>query len=432
MARAVTGSWSEPGWGTAPWGGGGTATATPTSWVPYPALPAEALPQWAVHVRNRSWQLVGQLATWARIEGVARMNDVGGWTVTFAASDPAAGLALAAQAGVVITRDDRVISTGPVRDIEIEHDRDGTWVTISGPDDMCILADRVAKAEPTVEGPAYVGSRYDARTGPASTILRQFVAANAAGAATPDRQVAGLTIDADPTVGQSMTEKARYTNLLRLCRRIARRSNPDIIFRVQHGDRSSGTWRLAEQAAMTIDAARDRTDTVIWTEQLGGIDRWTWRAAAPEATWVIDGGDIDAGHRLIAEAGDPAALAAWGRIEQFKDDRQIDNYAELAASIAETVDKIATSTSFEVDLGDGPGPPGWGTDWDLGDRITVSIAGRTFTERIREIGWSVDETGEHVAPKIGGETAQFGRGQAQIHRMLRSLAERAGALEEAY
>ena len=130
---------------------------------------------------------------------------------------------------------------------------------------------------------------------------------------------------------------------------------------------------------------------------------------------------------MIRERGNPTSEAEWGsRVEVWVDARDTADVALLDQRGDETLAEAGLTAGLTIDPVDTPGRE-FGTDYWLGDRVSVDIGGNRYTDLISRARVIVDANGERWSPTIGdpeisGEsTALYGR--------VKDIGRRLGQIE---
>jgi Siphovirus ReqiPepy6 Gp37-like protein len=316
---------------------------------------------------------------------VARYNDVSTWELTLPTdTDAAQALLAASRPRLIVEADGATFRSGPAMRMERTSGVDGDLLTVSGVDDLVWLRRRLAHPQPGSAAPPYSTSAYDARTGSASQVIAGYVDRNAGLAATPARQVPGLTVPAQAAFGPVVTTSARYQNLLEFVQQIARAAGVGIRVR-----------------DLVFDVFQP-TGSAVFNADLGTLAGWTSILEAPDVNYVYVAGQGEGTARTIREYQDTPAVLAWGRIEAFQDRRDTAVTAELDQAGAETlaagvhppvIDLQALDTVSQAFL----------TDWNVGDLATVIVGDFTRTDVIAEATITLEANAPpNVQPALGG------------------------------
>lgn len=292
--------------------------------------------RWTFLVRNPNLEYVGELEVEAA-EIQLRHNEPDSFALTVPfdgdLSSPA-GQLLIPGSGAVILANNVPVTSGPcVRPIR-ERDGDKHTITVAGLSDLVVLADRRASPEPATAAPPYDDDTHDVRTGPAETLLKGYVDANAGPGAIADREVSGLAIAADGATGSTHTVRARWNNLLALCQRIGRLGG-------------LGFQIVQTGPTLVFDtyAPENKVAAVKFAVSLGNVGAYSYDVERPKANYVYVGGGGKGRWRSVRERDDATSVASWGRIEAFLDARDVD---QPRCQI--DVDAADGTWTFSVDL----------------------------------------------------------------------------------
>lgn len=372
--------------------------------------------EFTVYLRAPDLTREAQIEDFQSLECVDRYCAVGAWTLTIdRRTGPAAKLVTPGYGIEVVTADGGYVLAGPMTTCRRVRDAQRNTLTVSGPDDNVWLARRLAHPQPATAVPPYSSTAYDVRTGVASTVLRAYVNANAAGGALTARQVPGLTLDVDPLLGGSVTGKGRWQKSLLLLQELALAGG--VGFRV----RQSGT-----QLLFTVYQPVDRSTTVVFSEELGNLLGFEYDSAAPSSNYLFCGGQGEEELRTIREGQDSATIADWGRIEEFHDRRDTNDTAVLDQEITTTLDENAGSAGLSLTPVDTPTQKAR-THYNTGDRVTAVIDGEEIQDLIRELRTVLTPDGAQRTVPVIGATARTG--VLRIFDRLRATGSRLANLE---
>lgn len=327
-----------------------------------------------IYMRGADYARLGELDSYQQFSCVQRFNDVGTWKLTAPYTARNARL-IAEGGGLILTRDNTVVFSGPTASIE----RTASGISLSGYDDMIVLADNPAYPTPTEAGPAFTDEA-DIRTGIPSTLILAYVAANIGPAAVAGTYLSELTYAADPYLGATLTARARFVTLLELCQEIAwSPQGGGLRFQILQNDIASGGLLL------TISQPLDRRSSILINRERGTLGAFTTHYKAPTATHVVVLGQGVGVDRVVATATDAAAEELLGRrIVRVIDKRNVDDANELqdaadaallnaGAQRSVQIEPLATSAVV------------WGRDYDLGDIVTVSAGDLVMDEVVRAV-----------------------------------------------
>lgn len=344
-----------------------------------------------IYMRAADYSRLGELDTFQQFSCVQRFNDVGTWSLT-APYTARNGRLIVDGGGVILTRDNAVVFSGPTNTIK----RTASGFSLSGFDDMVILADNPAYPTPSEAGPTFTDEA-DVRTGIPSTLILGYVEDNIGASAVAGTYISQLTLAADPYLGATVTARARFVTLLELCQEIAwSPQGGGLRFSVVQNDIASGGLLL------TVSQPLDRRTSIHINRERGTLGAFTTSYKAPAATHVVVLGQGVGVDRELATATDAAAEELLGRrITRVYDRRDIEDSGELQdaadaallnASAQRSVQIEPLSTSAVV----------WGRDYDLGDMVTVSAGDLVMDEVVRGVELTLTAPGgvATVQPQI--------------------------------
>lgn len=264
-----------------------------------------------------------------------------------------------------------------------------------------------------VPGAALTGqaSEYHTIAGPAETVLKTAVTANAV-----TRLGEPVTVAADLGRGADITVAFRFHPLA------------DKLFPAVDGAGVGVTVRQSG-TGLLVDCFEPQMHPRDLTEAGGVVQEWSWTSQEAEATDVIVGGEGEGTARQFAGYTDPALATALGeRSEVFRDARDSgdgDVYGERAA---ETFVETGVKSGLSVKLSEtsvfrygGPGGV------HVGDQVRLEVGdGLVITDTLRTatLSWTRDG-GLEVTPAIGAISdntdKQFARALAAVAAGVRDL-----------
>ncbi|MEU0739263.1 siphovirus ReqiPepy6 Gp37-like family protein [Streptomyces sp. NPDC006134] len=350
-------------------------------------------------------------------------NNVGTWAMTLPSEHPLAQALRLPGAGVIITGPTDVLMSGPVSSSEYAataDDRRGS-ISFSGISDSSILSDMLAWPEPGNPDATTQSTGHDTRTGPAETLMHQYVAANCGPLAPPARRRAGLTMGADYARGPVITKSARFPQLGELLTEIA--VTADLGFRIVQRGR---------ELVFETYAVQDRTREVRLDVLAGTLSGQRVAVSPPGATRVIVAGQGELEDRTFVSVDNETSQAAeadWNRrIERFVDQRQTNDLAELRQAGDEVLaEKGDTAVAVQaVPVEDSPFMD-FGRDWGLGDRVTVIAGGQELVSTVTGLVIKADEDGFRLGAQLG-DPSGFDP-NASVADRVTSTESRVSALE---
>lgn len=363
------------------------------------------MPDWTIYLRAPDLSRVGVIEDFQGCDVVARFADVGTWALDLDARAPLAQQLTQPGYGVELVRDGTVVLSGDMRYRKRSRDGAKSRIMVSGYDDNVWLARRWAHPQPATTAPPYNAQAYDVRTGQASTIMGEYVDVNAGPGAIVVRRVVGLALAADPTIGTTVTGRARWQPLLQLLQELA----------VAGGGLGFHLRRSGATREFSVYQPADLTGSVRFSTELGNLASYEYESEAPTANYVAVGGGGEGTARTIREGQDPQSVVDWGRIEDFKDRRDTTVDAELDQEITKSLGETAgtyglTITPIETDH------LRYLVDYDLGDQVTAVLDGEPIRDVIREVRIKLSPDGpQQYRPAIGTP------GRAEVLRIFRRL-----------
>jgi hypothetical protein len=260
---------------------------------------------------------------------------------------------------------------------------------------------------------AAIGSQgtaaYDVRTGPAETVLKAFVQANAV-----TRLGLPVTVAADQARGAQITGSLRMHPLADRLLPLVDAAALGVTVR------QSGT-------GLVLDCYTPAVHPRTLSERSAVVQDWGYSDADPEATRVVVGGEGEGTARVFRLVTDPARETEWADvIEVFRDSRDTGDLALLDARGAETLTEAAPKAGLKVTLAE-TSTFRYGKALNVGDRVRLEVGpGVVVEDVLREavLSWTRAD-GLEVTPVVGERTDDpdnvLARAVASLGRGLRNL-----------
>lgn len=251
----------------------------------------------------------------------------------------------------------------------------------------------------TSKGPDYADDLIKAFV--SENLLSGIVGADRDGVETYADVSSYLTTQADLSLGAVVSKAGTRRRLLDVCIDLANASTTAgtyLTFEIY-----APTERTLELRTATTQRGVDRrsgtANPVILSELRGNLENAHLVIDYSEAaSMIIAGGQGEEENRLIGTAFDAprAGVSPFGRIERFRDAA---NVATQAAVDDEADSQLRASRPIVYASGDLIETPGLmrGIDFDLGDMVTVEIAGQQYDVRLDLIRESVTSSGRKTA-----------------------------------
>jgi hypothetical protein len=341
--------------------------------------------------RNPDLTKDAEITDFTSLEFISRFNQPGAWKMTGHGRPP-----FILRQGIIIERGGDTVFTGIIREAEKRMDAENfikqSW-TFSGVDDLARIAERTAHPDPV--NLTITAQANDVRTGPAETVILNYVNANCGPSAHVSRRFPVFQVAPTQGRGKTITGSARFYNLLDFIYNLARLAG-DIGFRVRLNE---ATYTLVFEVFEPADHSSD----VIFSTDFGNLQSFAYMFKAPEANVIYTLGQGVGTARAYHVASDPASVDLWGRLETVKDQRNEPDAAKLADWAQAELSEAGELHGFSVSpLALGSVGFVYGLDYNLGDLVTVADDGIAFSERVTEIAVKLDENGnETITPTIG-------------------------------
>jgi len=352
-----------------------------------------------VEVRDRSLDRIGVIPVQDLVGAtfVVRYNNVGTWSVTVPYNNRLGEFLRLPGYGIVITGPgDQVLISGPTLTAKLEQTQDntdGTWL-IEGSSDDIILSERLAYPTPSTADVTAQTSGYDIRTGPAETVIKEYIDVNMGPSAPAERTISYLNIEADAARGTTLAATARFNQI------------QDLIYDLaQVGELGYKVTQQNDTLVFSMYQPVDRSELVRMDIQNRKLSSSTYSYGTAKVTRAIVAGRGEAENRIFIERSNTDSLNAevdWNRrIEVFKDARQSEdtdalNTAgdELLVDLGKTITEMSVTPSDDQTMI-------YGTDWNLGDRVTVVANQIETTAVVTEVGIQIAADGVRVGATVG-------------------------------
>lgn len=366
--------------------------------APLPVAPKLRLPAPTLWLRSPDGALQAAVV-YREVAYVEKNNDLGKWTASLPYTPQTLWAAEPDWEVLLVEQDGTVALSGPILKPTVTEPAGRTpgSVALEGVDDLDVLDRSLAWPSPSQPIGNQVAA-YDSRTGVASTILQGYWADNIGQSAQAARRNSRVVIETDAVVGATVSEQARFDNLLILSQSVANKGG--IQFRARTN--IDGFTRLSCRAPRTMpdvkfSTALGNATDVQWSREGGVSD-------------MIGGGQGDLDQRAFVISTDPAVTAAYGRREDFYDYRNADPAQLQTDTDAKRAEKAPTRQASFTPL-DTP-TVRFGRHYRLGDTVTFETVTATGAQSwlvpIQEVEktWSRGG-GRTVKPRAGdlGATA---------------------------
>lgn len=343
--------------------------------------PASLIPPYEIRIRNQNRVKTGDIGRANSLQITPRFLDVGSYTLTIPKADPKADKILPG-GWLEFFSNDQSILVGHIRGIKELNDENnvGGTLTIYGPSAEQVVADRLAYQVPTSAATNQITDDYDNRNGPAESVVKGYVDANAGPGALAARRTAGLVVETDLGRGATVKGSARMMNLSELI-------SPLCL--------SGGIgWRVrfnGDNLEFQVYVPSDKSGLVKFGTSLGNLVSYERTQEAAKTNTAIIGGSGEGTLRTFREIIDSAAVAAWSnRTETFIDRRDSADAVELDQAGTEEIVNSGPVTGLAIKTADTPNLIFY-RDYFLGDKVAIPEVGVADILREIEINWTADQ-----------------------------------------
>lgn len=262
--------------------------------------------------------------------------------------------------------------------------------TVAGREVIGILGDRLC-----LHGVS-TGTGYDVQTGPAETVMRHYVDANAINPADYTRIVPFLSLaQVDGGRGGTTKQSARFDVLTDLLESICAASGL--------GYRGRWSWDDRRLYFEVINGV-DRSASVKLSPALGNCTIKGYNESTNLAPSVaVVAGQGEAADRMVVDVGKEAGLCGLARRERFIDARDLTTEADLRQRGAEKLAEDGDTTTLEIEYIQ-TAMYRYGEDFDIGDIVHVEYPDiAAMDARIVEIVEEYAREGERLTLVLGTE-----------------------------
>jgi hypothetical protein len=203
-----------------------------------------------------------------------------------------------------------------------------------------------------------------------------------------------LILAADDALGSTITASARFETLGKLLTRLAAIDGLGFTL-----------YQSGDDLVFDVYQPTDRSAYVRFDIDNNLLTKSEYTYTAPGATRAIVAGQGAGADRAFVEVTtteSSAAETAWGRrIEVFKDQRSDSDTDALTqagteelAEKGKTLEAVSVSPSDDVTMS-------FGTDWFLGDKVSVVVGETSVAQIVTEVGFKISEDGVRIGATVG-------------------------------
>lgn len=379
-----------------------------------------------VEVRDKNLSRKGKIdPEFLDLKAVRRHLKVGDWTIKLPAEHPMSAQLWTPGSGIIISIRDEVYLSGPTNKPKFNASKEDPTglLTFSGTDDNIILADALAWPVPSQPNISLQTLGHDVRTGNVETLMKAYVDANIGPSAPAARRglfAQKLQIETNNSRGPSATKEARFPKLIDLLGELGIYGN--LGFRVvQIADYLQfQVYSLSDLRAFTQFDIRNDT-----------LEDQSIEFTPPALTRAIVAGQGEQENRQFVQRTTTASTQAesdWGRvIEEFIDQRQTNDVPTLQqAGDTRLIEAGFTSSSVKAVPSDDLTRE-FILDWDIGDLVTIVLAGQPQDTTITEVSLVANSGGIAVGTAFG-DVSGF-TDASSVAAVVDSTAKRVSSLE---
>jgi hypothetical protein len=275
-------------------------------------------------VSSQEWQVISRdpdlvrrgYLPWKTLVLDHRHADVSAWTLTLPAI-PSVLDKIGPGWGVILLRWGQELLSGP-----IEDDGPRSWtaasdggpgtITVTGADDLVIVANEIAYPNPALNATGQSGSTYqDVQTSHAAeTVIKHYVAANVGSTRATARGDASaplartVTVATDQGRGDTVSFTARFNGLL------------DIIQTISNAGSNLGAEVLQSGSTLVFDVyePRDLTSRMRFSREAGTLTTIDSTVSMPTLTHAVVLGAGTGAAQVVTEVDDSVSAQSWRMI----------------------------------------------------------------------------------------------------------------------
>lgn len=390
--------------------------------------------EFIIEVRNANFGRVGQILA-READLVLRLNFCapGEWTLELPAEHPMTPHLEEPGAGLVFSTPRGVLASGPVKApkfVATPSDPEGT-VSFIGTTDMERLWSRLVYPEPY--SPAGMQNRRShwEIAGWSGAIMHEAVLRNLGSGALPERRDPRVDCGAMPSsMGRQTKISDRWSVLGDFLANLGPATGVAFDLK-QEGTALKLELTKTPRSGMSIREIGSGGTKVRFDVLNGSLESASLQTVVPTATRAIVAGQGELTQRRIIEVTTPEASAQeaiYGRMEVFIDRRDAQEDAALIEAGGDYLadNGILTVSCEAVPSGDLVAR--YGSDWKLGDVVTVVMRGREYLGRVTGAIFRLGADGLRVGAIVGDPTIR--REETRMTSAVSSNTSRIANLEK--
>ena len=342
---------------------------------------------------------------------VLRDADVGTWQMAIPSNHP---LSRRMNDGwrVVIQDNGQTVLSGPMTELQMDG---ASTYTLTGVSDLQHVQDRLLFGDPSKVWTQQTAEGKYARSGPAETVIRDIVHANVGTGAVAARRQDGFTVASSQGRGKTVKVNDRDKPVLEVIRPLAR-SGGITFDAVQEQDS-----RIVFRFRVPVDRSR----AVRFTAQNGGLTEGSYSLVAPTVNVALAAGQ---GTGTYLNRREYVRATSWGRrVEEYLDQTSTDDDPEIKQAADELLDEGREGATASISAQEVEGCR-YGTDFWLGDTVTVAFDSATVSEPVRQVELTWDGHGRTAVLSLGDHDSADDRTPKWVKR-IKKLDARVRGLE---
>lgn len=254
----------------------------------------------------------------------------------------------------------------------------------------------------------YAGSPQADKTGAVDDMMKAITRENAGALTTVERQIEGLHVEPDESLGKDISKAFAWRNVLRVLQELSDATMSDIvkIYFDMSGETVGRSVFSTHADYLGEDRRASSANRLLIGEQFGNLRdaRVEW-LLSKEATAVYAGGQGQEDDRIIKLAIDEKRIekgAPYGRIEIFKDARNVETESSIQQQAEDALREAKPKIRVSGRLAETEGCR-YDRDFRWGDFVTVEAYGVTTDALIKAVGLSANPHSERIDVVLEGE-----------------------------
>ena len=342
--------------------------------------------KYTVFVRGKDGSQGTMLSDFVRLQILDTLNDFGEWSMKSVTNGVCP---FTAGDGISVFRDAVYLYGGIVSTIQDTLDATTglhEW-EVTGIGDLGWLGRRICFVDPTTDNPNARAHYTD--SGVLSTVIETLISKNIGVNALSSRQES-IMESGSGSFGDSVSVSLRFQNLFNAVKALA----------LSNGYNIRPVWNsTAHKLHYELFQGVNRTQQIIFTEQLENITESEYLGTVPEGNFILAGGTGEMTARQFVKVSNADSISEWGLVEAFQDGRNQDDlqtYAEQTLA-----EKSDDKTGYSCVASDADNAPQYITDYKLGDIVSMKINGLYIASQIQQVEITIEDGYERISPKFG-------------------------------